>query len=172
MVLQKEAELAVKLANLPDNVKLDNYPICKESIDRLRQNGISYFFPVQRDTFMPIYNKKDVIGRARTGCGKTLAFSLPVAERMRKQGIDKTRGRPPKVLIMTPTRELAGQIEKDFRSSSPFLSFITIYGGASYQPQEQALWRGVDVVIGTPGDEYSEIVPRYDTLTFPLLLCG
>lgn len=101
-------------------------------------------------TFKKIMNGCDLIGRARTGCGKTLAFVLPVVELL--QGEREERGAPPKVLVLAPTRELAKQVADEFDATAPSnLRSICIYGGAPYRPQEEALRRGVQVVIGTPG---------------------
>lgn len=61
------------------------------------------------------------------------------------------RGRLPKVLVLAPTRELAKQVEKEFKESAPYLNTVCIYGGVSYNAQESALSRGIDVVVGTPG---------------------
>jgi ATP-dependent RNA helicase DDX21 len=92
----------------------------------------------------------DLIGRARTGCGKTLAFVLPVVETLQSQ--PEVRGAPPKVLVLAPTRELAKQVAEEFEATSPdSFRTVCIYGGAPYRPQEEALRRGVQVVVGTPG---------------------
>lgn len=101
----------------------------------------------------------DVVGRARTGCGKTLAFTLPILERMLREQRDGTapaapaRGRTPSVIIMAPTRELAKQVHEVFakmgRAAS--LQVLSVYGGTPYEGQERALRGGVDVVVGTPG---------------------
>lgn len=61
------------------------------------------------------------------------------------------RGRLPKVLVLAPTRELAKQVEKEFKESAPHLNTVCIYGGVSYVTQQSALSRGVDIVVGTPG---------------------
>ena len=100
-------------------------------------------------TFDPVYDGKDVIGQARTGTGKTLSFVFPLLERLAGEqgsegGLRKLRGRPPVVLVMAPTRELANQVYGD-------ISSFCIYGGSAYEPQESAIARGLDVVVGTPG---------------------
>lgn len=90
----------------------------------------------------------------RTGCGKTLAFVLPAAELL-AQDKAKARapGRPPRAIVLVPTRELAKQVEADFAhvGASLGLSTACLYGGASYGSQEGQLRRGVDVIVGTPG---------------------
>lgn len=89
-----------------------------------------------------ITSGKDVLGRARTGTGKTLAFALPVIERMLAAGKDaagaaaaRKHGRAPRVLVLAPTRELALQVEKEFEASAPALSCLCVYGGAQMGPQ-------------------------------------
>eukprot|EP00939_MAST-03C_sp_MAST-3C-sp1_P000501 g501.t1 len=133
-----------------------NPPISKFRIGDSLQSlllakGITHLFPIQSQTFDHVYDGKDIIGRARTGQGKTLAFSLPIIEKLRKKGRRTARGRTPVVIIMAPTRELAKQVGEDFDYCSPELSCICVYGGTGYGDQERAFWRGVDVVIGTPG---------------------
>lgn len=116
--------------------------------------GFKCLFPIQAQTYDHIYDGKDLIGRARTGSGKTLSFVLPVVEKIYVEQKGKpmlTHGRPPKVLCLSPTRELARQIAQEFDLVAPSLKSVCIYGGAPYMPQENALKRGVDIVIGTPG---------------------
>jgi len=104
-------------------------------------------------TFDPIFDGKDLIGRALTGMGKTLAFALPTIERLllTRGGARPRRGRAPSVICMAPTRELAKQVAEDFVLCAPGLETLTVYGGTPMGPQRSALSRGVDVVVGTPG---------------------
>jgi len=86
-----------------------------------------------------------------TGTGKTLAFSLPIVERLQSE-VSDVRGRYPRCLVLEPTRELANQVTNDFLSiKSRLLSISTLYGGKEYSRQELSLKRGSDIVIGTPG---------------------
>lgn len=124
------------------------------SLKILTERGFKYLFPIQAQTFDHIYDGKDLIGRARTGSGKTLSFVLPVVEKLymeQKGQLRATFGRSPKVLCLSPTRELARQTAQELDVVAPSLKTVCIYGGAPYMPQENALRRGVDVVIGTPG---------------------
>lgn len=75
----------------------------------LRARGIKKLFPIQEQTFQPIYEGKDLIGQDRTGSGKTLAYCLPLSERLRAEGLydEKSKPRLPRVLVLLPTRELA-----------------------------------------------------------------
>ena len=130
------------------NPALSKYRIPQHVIQNLNKKGITTLFPIQAATFDHIYEEKDVVGRARTGTGKTLAFALPVVCRLPE---DNTRGRRPRVIALAPTRELALQVCKEFKDLSPKLSCECMYGGSPYGPQEAAIRRGVDVVVGTCG---------------------
>lgn len=103
--------------------------------------------PIQNDAMPPMLQGRDLIGRARTGSGKTAAFGLPLLERL-KEGGNHVRA-----LVLAPTRELALQVTEAIRSYATKLPvrIVTVYGGASYGPQLKALARGVPIVVGTPG---------------------
>ena len=133
--------------------KLSKYRIRKETKKLLKERGVKYLFPIQYMTFDHIYDGKDVIGQARTGTGKTLSFVLPLLERLVAEGgLRKSRGRPPVVLVMAPTRELANQVHSEVKALfSEDLSSFCIYGRSPYEPQESAITRGLDVLVGTPG---------------------
>ena len=96
---------------------------------------------------------RDVVGQARTGTGKTGAFALPILERHTARGVRNEPGRAPEVLVLTPTRELALQIEGQFEQLGVHTGVRTVcvYGGAPLEPQLRALRAGSDVVVGTPG---------------------
>ena len=102
---------------------------------------------IQADAIGPLLEGRDVVARARTGSGKTAAFGLPLLHRL------QDGGRGPRALVVAPTRELASQVGDALASYARGLpiSFVTIYGGASYRPQLRALKDGVTVVVGTPG---------------------
>lgn len=131
-----------------------NFALSEDVISRLQKRGITHLFPVQVNTFRPVYKGKDVITQARTGSGKTLSFSLPIVARLQKNFTgEHERGRPPKVIVLAPTRELAVQIYDDFVSVTDpnKLKIERFYGGQAYDPQEAALRRGIDILVGTPG---------------------
>lgn len=147
-----EAEPA---AELPEGA-LDRFQMDASVKGALRKQGIEELFPIQARTYDSILKGIDVVGRARTGQGKTLAFALPVIEAMRAESAaaGPARGfREPRVLVLAPTRELAKQVAGEFEkfSSVVRLRTLCVYGGAAYEPQERALREGVDIVIGTPG---------------------
>src|SRR5580692_1628539 len=104
--------------------------------------------PIQAATIPVLLSGKDMLGQAQTGTGKTAAFALPALT-----NIDLA-GREPQVLVLVPTRELALQVAEAFQRYAarlPVFHVLPIYGGQSYQPQLNALRRGVHVVVGTPG---------------------
>ncbi|XP_064789886.1 LOW QUALITY PROTEIN: nucleolar RNA helicase 2-like [Oncorhynchus masou masou] len=128
-----------------------NFRISPNTIKLLQARGISFLFDIQTQTFNSVYEGKDVIGQARTGTGKTLAFAIPLIEKIQNDPDDKRRGRAPKVLCLAPTRELAIQVAKDFKDMTKKLSVTCFYGGSSYNPQLEAIRSGIDVLVGTPG---------------------
>jgi len=133
--------------------------LTKSTEDALRARGIEQLFPIQSMTYWPIREGKDLIGRARTGQGKTLAFCLPILEQLIEKnaikGSSSSSSRKdinPKVLIMSPTRELAKQIVAEFQSiTGDKLRIEAIYGGTSLNENYTVLKKGVDVIVGTPG---------------------
>ncbi|KAH8738806.1 nucleolar protein GU2 eIF4A-1-family [Cryptosporidium ryanae] len=137
------------------NDSIDLFPLSKETKDILKKRGIERLFPIQARSFDPIYHKKDVLGKAKTGTGKTLAFVLPVIERLIKKGkFDTGRsGRRPLVLVLLPTRELAQQVSSEFESlrGNERYKVCSVYGGSQEYPQIQEIKKGVDIVVGCPG---------------------
>ena len=108
---------------------------------------------VQEKTIPFVLNKKDVIVSAQTGTGKTAAFALPILQLLfDKQDVSK-KGKKIRALIISPTRELAIQIGENFNNYSKYTNLRTtvVFGGASIEPQIDALKKGVDILIATPG---------------------
>ncbi|CAN6218424.1 unnamed protein product [Urochloa humidicola] len=136
---------------------LTNFRIAEPLRQRLKSKGIKALFPIQATTFDLVLDGCDLVGRARTGQGKTLAFVLPILESLvngtHKASRNTGHGRPPSVLVLLPTRELAKQVHTDFEfyGATYGLSACCVYGGSPYSAQERALRSGVDIVIGTPG---------------------
>lgn len=122
--------------------------IAPELAARLAERGITEATSIQIESLPHTLNGRDLIGRARTGTGKTLAFALPIIQTLEPS---RERGRLPRAIIVAPTRELAKQVADEFSKSGGALTTVTVYGGSSYAPQENALRRGVDIVVGTPG---------------------
>ena len=133
----------------------------------LDEVGITHPFPIQSLSIPIALAGTDMIGQARTGTGKTLAFGITLLQRVTvptDEDIDELRepGKP-QALVMTPTRELALQITNDLRTASTVrhARVLTVYGGVGYEPQLEALEDGVDVVVGTPG-RLLDLVNRRD----------
>src|SRR5262245_45259783 len=121
--------------------------LCEELALAVDKLGFEVPTPIQAQAIPAILEGRDVVGTAQTGTGKTAAFTLPLLQRL---GNPKGSVR---ALILTPTRELAQQVESSLRGFGRFagLRSCTIFGGVSQRGQEDALRRGVDIVVATPG---------------------
>uniref|UniRef100_A0A673GTM9 RNA helicase n=1 Tax=Sinocyclocheilus rhinocerous TaxID=307959 RepID=A0A673GTM9_9TELE len=146
-------KVCTRLAETPEQKEgaFSNFRISQNTIKLLQARGVSYLFDIQVKTFNSVYDGKDVIGQARTGTGKTFSFAVPLVEKLQAAADDRRRGRAPTVLVLTPTRELAIQVSKDFKDVTKKLSVTCFYGGSSYNPQLEAIRNGIDVLVGTPG---------------------
>lgn len=133
-------------------------PILKALINE----GYSVPTPIQEKAIPVLLQGKDVLGCAATGTGKTAAFSIPVLQKLQIESENpsenyfnksKTNRKPVKALILTPTRELASQIGDSFSAYGKFTSLkhTVIYGGVNQRSQTDALRKGVDILVATPG---------------------
>lgn len=126
-------------------------------VDALEEKGITHPFPIQALTLPPALDRHDIIGQAKTGTGKTLGFGIPVLEDViapDEDGYDELLNpNMPQALIILPTRELTKQVANDLRDAAKYLStrIVEIYGGVAFEPQIEALEKGADIVVGTPG---------------------
>src|SRR5271169_5089449 len=122
--------------------------ISEEICPGLEAAGIFTTFPIQTLALPLALRGQDIIGQARTGTGKTLAFGIPLLEL-----VEESPARTPLALVVVPTRELAIQVADDLRTAAVNLRarVLTVYGGRAYEPQIDALAAGVDIVVGTPG---------------------
>ncbi|MDY4007248.1 MAG: DEAD/DEAH box helicase [Candidatus Limiplasma sp.] len=122
--------------------------------------------PIQRETIPPVLTGRDVLGCAQTGTGKTAAFALPILQRLHTSRKQHAGKRTIRALVLTPTRELALQIYENFEGygkNLPLRSCV-IFGGVGQQPQVDALKRGVDILVATPGRLNDLIHQGYITL--------
>ncbi len=119
--------------------------------DALAAQGITTAFPIQTLALPIALAGHDIIGQARTGTGKTLAFGIPLLQRL-GQPADR-RPLAPAALVVVPTRELAIQVAEDLKTAAAHSGtrVLTLYGGRAYEPQIEALRAAVDVVVSTPG---------------------
>ncbi len=134
--------------------------ILPETAEALEAVGITTPFPIQEMTLPVALSGTDVIGQAKTGTGKTLGFGLPLLERVTVPAdVEAGRAEPealtdaPQALVVVPTRELCTQVTNDLLTAGKVrnVRVTAIYGGRAYEPQVEALKKGVDVVVGTPG---------------------
>ena len=118
----------------------------------IREQGYTEPTPIQAKAIPTVLEGKDVLAGAQTGTGKTAGFTLPILELLSKRPKQEGK-RKVKVLVLTPTRELAAQVAESVKTYGKYLPFksMMIFGGVSINPQISNLRQGVDIVIGTPG---------------------
>ncbi|GAW81511.1 ATP-dependent helicase [Plasmodium gonderi] len=163
--------------NTQDKNKFADIPEINEKIvNFLSSKGIKHMTKIQMQSFRPIYDGRDIIGRSETGSGKTLAFAIPLVEKLHKlkmknmgsttssnthltnrsfssNSYEGDENKDPSILVLEPTRELSKQVENTFKEISQFYNFniMSIYGGESYVYQENKLRKGIEILTGTPG---------------------
>jgi len=144
------AHLVAQRTVRDDSPAFADFDINPKIVEALADAGIVRTFAIQELTLPIALAGSDLIGQARTGTGKTLGFGVPLLNRLALPGEPGAR---PQALVIAPTRELAGQVSGDLAAAGAKLGarVITIYGGRAYEPQIEALARGTDVVVGTPG---------------------
>ncbi|QEO09160.1 DEAD/DEAH box helicase [Protaetiibacter larvae] len=156
-VVLERLEAQATLASDVEGVTFADLGLGQNIVRELAELGATAPFAIQAATIPDVLSGGDVLGRGRTGSGKTIAFGAPLVERLLKlQAGDNRRrefGRAPRALILAPTRELALQIDRTVQPIARSVGLFTtqIYGGVPYARQLGALERGVDIVIGTPG---------------------
>ncbi len=171
MTLPNE-QLSPSTSELPDTIEMidaaDVEPVAPDKtfadfgvqpqiVEALARVGIVHPFPIQAMTLPVALQSHDIIGQAKTGTGKTLGFGIPLLQNVigpGEEGFDDLAdpGKP-QALVVVPTRELAVQVSGDLDQASALRAarVLTVYGGRAYEPQVEALQRGVEVVVGTPG---------------------
>ena len=124
--------------------------------------GYKHPTPVQSLAIPPILLGDDLMARAQTGTGKTAGFTLPLLQRLNETPRRTHQKRHVRALILTPTRELAAQVHESVRTYGRYLPLSTavVFGGGGFRPQAQALRRGVDVLVSTPGRLLDHIQQR------------
>jgi len=152
----KDEEPEDEIKDLPKGaVALDKFKqISETSRNMLKGRGFNCLFEIQAKSFTPIFEGKDTVGKAKTGCGKTLAFVLPVVEKIIQEKLSTHKPRrTPLCIVVAPTRELARQIATEFETvcSGHDLKSGCFYGGTLFGPQCQAIRDGLDIMVCTPG---------------------
>ncbi|MFI1384857.1 DEAD/DEAH box helicase [Embleya sp. NPDC020886] len=143
-------EVEAESAPEPTGPSFAEFGLHKDVVDALARRGVTHPFPIQAATLPDAMAGKDILGRGRTGSGKTLGFGLPMLTRLSGR---KARARRPLALILTPTRELAMQVHDALEPYGRILDLRmkTVTGGMSMPKQIFALERGVEILVATPG---------------------
>jgi superfamily II DNA/RNA helicase len=139
------------------SITFSDLPLRPETQAALAEHGFKSPFPIQEMVLPIALGDGDVIGQAKTGTGKTLAFGIPLIERVIAP-LDKewdalvAKGLP-QVLVVVPTRELCVQVTKDIDelTGNRGIRTLAVYGGRAFEPQIEALEKGIEIVVGTPG---------------------
>src|ERR1700759_4298140 len=119
----------------------------------LKTEGYTTPTPIQQQAIPIVLQRRDLLGCAQTGTGKTAAFAIPILQLLYQDRLQHKEQKTIKALILTPTRELAIQIDESFAAYGKHtgLKHLVIFGGVSQNPQVDALRRGVDILVATPG---------------------
>ncbi|MGE5108371.1 MAG: DEAD/DEAH box helicase [Sphingobacteriales bacterium] len=130
-----------------------NLQLIEPLLEALSKEGYNTPTPVQQQSIPAILQKRDLLGCAQTGTGKTAAFTIPILQLMHQQNDGQKRPHRIQTLILTPTRELAIQIGESIEAYGRFLPFKhkVIFGGVSQHSQVQAIRSGIDIIVATPG---------------------
>jgi len=137
------------MTDSPSPITFADLPLRPELLHELASLGYEEPTPIQAETIPPLVQRRDLLGQAATGTGKTAAFALPLLQNLR----DGDRGTQPVGLVLVPTRELAMQVSEAIHRYGRGLGarVLPVYGGAPISRQLGTLKRGVDVVVATPG---------------------
>ena len=152
-------------------MKFNELKLEKNILKALKEAGYSEPTPIQQQAIPPVLEGRDLMGCAQTGTGKTCAFAVPIIQRLAKSEGGKGTIR---ALILTPTRELALQIYENVCQYARYMpcSAAVIFGGVSQVPQVEAIERGVDILIATPGrlwDLMGQKIVKLDKVEFFVL---
>lgn len=132
----------------------DKLNIIEPVLKALKEKEYSVPTPIQQEAIPVALEKQDLLGLAQTGTGKTAAFAIPIIQHLYNEARqEKKKNKEIKALVLTPTRELAIQIEESFRDYAKYTSLrhCVIFGGVKQKAQTDELRKGVDILIATPG---------------------
>ena len=135
---------------LANDARFEDLGLCPEILKAVGESGYTTPTPIQAQGIPHVLKRRDIIGIAQTGTGKTASFTLPMIELLAR---GRAKARMPRSLILEPTRELAAQVAESFERYGKYnkLSMALLIGGVSFDDQDRKLDRGVDVLIATPG---------------------
>src|SRR5665213_189710 len=144
-------------------MSFENLNLIEPILRALKTEGYTTPTPIQEQAIPIILQNRDLLGCAQTGTGKTAAFAIPILQLLYQDKLQHKEPKTIKALILTPTRELAIQIDESFAAYGKHtgLKHLVIYGGVSQNPQTDALKRGVDILVATPGRLLDLINQRY-----------
>ena len=154
---QKRGPDATRRGIIPNTKTFADLGVLPATIEALASVDITHPFPIQSLTLPVALHGHDIIGQAKTGTGKTLGFGIPLLQRIvapTEDGYDDiAQPGKPQALVVVPTRELCVQVTGDLEkaASTRKVRILSVYGGRAYEPQVEALRKGVEVVVGTPG---------------------
>ena len=134
-------------------LKFNELGLVPEILRAIADQGYETPTPIQAQAIPVVLEGKDLMACAQTGTGKTAGFTLPILNRLAQAKATSTGPRKIRVLILTPTRELAAQVAESVATYGAHLQFksLVIFGGVSMNPQISALRKGVDILVATPG---------------------
>lgn len=138
-------------SNDRSRMKFDGLNVSKQLLNAIADLGFEEPTPIQAESHAVVLSGKDMVGIAQTGTGKTLAYMLPIL-----QDLKYSKGVAPMVLVLVPTRELVIQVTEQINEYAKYMSIraLGIYGGVNIHGQADALTRGTDIVVATPGRLY------------------
>jgi ATP-dependent RNA helicase RhlE len=134
-----------------------------EILRAVGEQGYTQPTPIQAQAIPAVLSGRDVLGGAQTGTGKTASFTLPILHKLAELGPQHGGRAPVRALILVPTRELAAQVQASVYTYGKYLPRIrslSVYGGVGFHPQVQALKRGIDVLVATPGRLLDHLAQR------------
>jgi ATP-dependent RNA helicase RhlE len=134
-------------------MSFENLKLIEPILKALKTEGYTTPTPIQAQAIPIILNRQDLLGCAQTGTGKTAAFAIPILQILHNERLQHKEQKTIKALILTPTRELAIQIDESFAAYGKHtgLKHLVIFGGVSQHHQVEALKRGIDILVATPG---------------------
>ncbi len=136
-------------------MKFEDLNLAPAIVQAVREHGYETPTPIQVEAIPAVLAGRDLLGGAQTGTGKTAAFTLPMLQRLSEgqRGANRFGGVAIRALVLTPTRELAAQVEESVRTYGKHLQLTStvVFGGVGMNPQINAMKRGVDILVATPG---------------------